>query len=253
MDVYTRELHRSFGYFAAWHPGVQLKLGDVGPIEGNVFTRETSLKDKGIAFIVRRDPSKDSLDYASAGSVSIRFKAAGEPSLPGSVLELGQAGATIQFGDKVGVVFQALGCSTFSIEDQESLGKEILELWRSGQWNKTYSIITELIKAESGSVIISSGQAGKLELKAGAKVSAAGFKLADASLDLGIVSESNVQTKIICGTGMTPLFRAKGIQSAFLLSPSFRRRGLTSIDSRISPESDSVFFGDVPFLDESDF
>src|SRR5690348_3492935 len=104
-DVYTRELHKKWGYFGTWHPGEQLCLGDVGHVRGNVFTRVTTLEAKGVRFAVREDPSKDDLEFFSSGSVSIQFKASGQPGWAGCPIDIAKAGVGIQFGNRVGVVF----------------------------------------------------------------------------------------------------------------------------------------------------
>jgi hypothetical protein len=211
---YTKEMAKRFGYLAAWTPGVQMSLGDVGVLKDNLFTRVTSLKNLGISFSpTAPDNSEEDVKYASSGNVSIAFKAAGKVPSPGSALSEAEAGVTVEFNRKSAVVYEALGCTSPAIDDQVTLGDEIVSRYARGSWNKDWVVITQVVHAKSGSVLISAQSGAKIEVSASGKVTAGSFSMADASLGLSIVVQHDMQTTILAKTGMTPLFKARGIKS----------------------------------------
>ncbi len=69
---------------------------------------------------------------------------------------------------------------TPTIKDTTAIGNQVLELYKEGKWNKHWAIITELVKADSATVLISNSANGKIELKANANVNAPSIDIADA-------------------------------------------------------------------------
>ena len=128
---YTKELYTQFAYAATWLPGVPLHLGDVGTFTRGIFEHVVNIKELGISFDVRHDETPSQIDYSSERAVSISFKAAGETPKPMSQLTVSQAGFTIEMTRKNAVMFQALETYSPSIEDQASLGEEIIRLYRN--------------------------------------------------------------------------------------------------------------------------
>jgi hypothetical protein len=74
---YAREMHEKFGYLATWLPNVKVRLGDVGVINEHIFEAKASLRQRGIAFDVRNNPSAADLEYTSSDAITVEFKAAG--------------------------------------------------------------------------------------------------------------------------------------------------------------------------------
>jgi hypothetical protein len=248
-DQYAKEMHERFGYLATWTPGVQLSLGDVGVVRDNVFTRLTTLGNLGISFKIRDDATAEDIRYVSSGCVSITFKAAGTAPAPGSGLTQAQAGVSIDFTRKKAVVFEALGCVSPSIDDQLSVGQQILSRYPAN-WNKDWVAVTELVVAKSVTVLISDQGKASLELSAKGNMTAAAFSLADLSAGLTVVSQRDMQTTIVAQAGLTPLFKARGIKSSRAVSPVYAARGLygTDLDSPDDSEARSrLYFGNIGF------
>ncbi len=249
---YLKEIYKGLGYFATWSPGVTLKLGDIGVMDGNKFERESSLKEKGIEFEVREDDTPMNLQYSSAGNVVISLKAAGNlPPVAGCTLTKADAGAIIEFKNTSGVVFKANKILNPCIEDTHTLGKEIMRRYERREWEKEWKVITELAQAGSATIIISQGKGGKIELKAEGQINAANIDIADTDAKFHATHIENIHTQIIAKKGITPLFKVKGIKKKwiFLGSHVFKTIQSTTTHSiRDRPKLVEVpVFGDIDF------
>ncbi|MFA5102821.1 MAG: hypothetical protein WC525_06670 [Candidatus Thermoplasmatota archaeon] len=208
-DQYMNEMHDQFKYYATWAPGIPLKIGDVGTLERNGFTVISNLNKLGIDFEVRTDSQKDSLQYASASGVSISTKIKGSAGLAEYNLNLADAGIVVQFAKDAGVAFEARGVEHQLIEDCVNIDAAILAAHSKGIWKDDWVVISDLMVADSGTVLISQGNDASIGLKALADVPH--LSLANIDADFTVTYSKNLNTTIICQTGLTPLFKIRGI------------------------------------------
>jgi len=218
---YTKELYERFGYVAAWTPATSVRLGDVGEMDGNVFRRVSSLKEMNVPFIVRRGEAKENLIYTSESGVNLNFKAAGSPIVAGSSLLVQKAGATIDFHKGAGVVFVAKDCVSPSIEDQISLGKELIRRYNLGEWDAKHVVVTEIKQADSMSAFISESSGGKLELVAENSLQLGTLSFADLNASFSVGASNGINTQIIARDKLTPLFRVRRVKVGFFGGTSF--------------------------------
>ncbi|MGV8915834.1 MAG: hypothetical protein ACOH1X_10355 [Kaistella sp.] len=216
QDQYTKEMYKKFGYHATWLPGVNLQLGDIGTMDNGVFTRNGNIKKQGISFEIREDKTRTTLEYYSQGGVSVSQKLSGKAAPPGSVFGDIDAGIIVEFLKDKAVLFKANNTSSPSIEDAIALGKEVLKRYEAGEWNKNYVIITEILEAETLTVLISNQANTKVELKAQANIKASHFDIADAAFKFGTEIKGGLETHIIAQEGATPLFKMMGIKKGIL-------------------------------------
>lgn len=221
---YTRELYERFGYLGSWTPGTPHALGDVGVVTGNVFSRLSSLNSLQIGFDIRPDRSEEVLWHASESGVTTMFKAAGAAAPAGTSLPTAKAGVAIEFKAGGGVVFVARGCRTTSIEDQIALGDILVSRYRAGAWELDRAVVTELVSAESITVLVSESSGGRVELVAEANAELNTWNLADASAGLTINASSSMHTQIVAQGAVTPLLRVRRIQRRLLGRPKLRMR-----------------------------
>lgn len=139
--------------------------------------------------------------------------------LPGQAamgaLMTNSAGVMIDFSERGAVAFAALGCRTISIENMASVGQTAEELWKRGEWDGRWVIISEVVEAASGTVFISESRTGRLELAVGGVPRASDINLADASLELTVVGRRDVNTVILAERGMTPLYQVVRLAGVF--------------------------------------
>lgn len=248
QEQYTDEMEKHFGYYATWNPGLNLALGDIGTFRDNVFTRISDLESQGIPFEIREDPTKTDIQYSSRGSITTATKLAGAATPQGSCLTELEAGVIVEFGKENSTLFKAKGTVTPTIKDTIRLGRQILKLYTEGKWSKSWSVITELVQAETATILISNAANGKIELKANANVSAPAIDIADASFNLSGQYVRGLDTMIIAEEGLTPLFKIMGIKTRFFMPPTFKTRGIRALDlltpaSAKSEHKDHIYFG----------
>lgn len=254
--AYTKELKRQFDYFATWLPSTPLALGDIGILKQNAFTKIANLSDYGIAFEIEKDPTPSNLEYSSKGAVSITLKASGSAAPEGSSLAKADAGVSIEFSKENAIYFKANHTTSPAIQNQIELGNQIIELYKKGEWNKEWLVITELVNAESGTILIANSSEGKIELKANAEVEVSNLDLADASLQLGLTYSKDVSTSIIAEKALTPLFKASKIKDNIFQKPSFSIKSVQPMElitpSMARNEKDVVVFGEADFEDSEE-
>lgn len=252
---YTRELYKQFKYLATWLPGVPLALGDIGLMKGKEFTKIGNLSDKkfNIKFDIENDTTKSEIEHSSKGAVTLSIKASGATPSQGSTLGKVDAGATIEFSKENAVLFKANGTLNHTIKDQISLGSQILNLYKNGQWDKDYVIITELVVADSSTILISSSKKGKIELKAKSKITSGNIDIADASFGFTNTFTKDLSTKIIAKEGLTPLFKVSKVRSRFLQPSIFSMNKVYSekmLNKNYSVlNNELLYFGELEFED----
>lgn len=229
-EQYVSEMYKKFGYIATWTPGVQLKLGDFGIIKDKKFDRIANIGSLGITFQTRPDSSEESQKHTSTGNVSVIFKAAGKAPQVGSVLTEAEAGFTIEFKKSKSTVYEALGCTAPSIENQLEIGKKVIELYKKGDWNKDWVVITELVEAKSATVLISNSSNSKIEISVKGNISGATASIADVNAKLQVEFSRDMNTQLVSEKGLTPLFKARGIKSNGPVGPFENINRLGSLD-----------------------
>jgi hypothetical protein len=211
-EQYTKEIRQELKYSATWLPNVYLSLGDVGIFQNYQYYPKGNLSDFGIRFDVSPAASPADFDYASRDSVSVQVKLKGDAPLVGSNLAEADAGVSIKFGRQNAILFTATRCRSSRIRDLNKLGKQINDKHRKGEWDKELAIITQVIKAQGATVIISRGSNSQIDLSAKGKVGTGNTNLADITADLKIIHRNNIGTSIVAKPNLTPLFEAWGLK-----------------------------------------
>lgn len=206
-------MNNKTGYRATWDPGKPLKIGYIGKLDNfGVFTVYSSLEKESITAEIHLDDTTADMDYTSHDSVNITAKLSGKAPVAGSVFTDLDAGFSFDFKSSKSVVFQSSGNKTNQIVNLAAITKSILQKYKDGNWDKDWLVVTELVTAESATIIISNSSDGKLELKANANVGTSNLKLTDVSLGLSVAREKGSTLKYIAENGLTPLYRVMGIK-----------------------------------------
>ncbi|WP_430412848.1 hypothetical protein [Kordia sp.] len=257
---YTRELYRNFKYLATWEPNVPLELGDIGVLKGKEFTRIGNIKsDLGIDFEVREDTTPGSVKYVSKSGVSFTAKASGTVPPTGSTLEKTDLGFNISFSKEKAIFFEAEGTYNHSIKSSITLGKEILKLYDAKKWDKDWVVITELMKADSSTILISLGRKGSVDIKVNAEteVTSKNMRVTNPSLDLSVSFFNNVSAEIIAEKGLTPLFKVSKVKKPFLGAPIFKaNKTMVTLGNNKNalkmPDDDLLEFSEITFDEDGD-
>ena len=253
---YTNELYKQFKYLATWLPGTPMELGDIGVLNGKEYTKLANLADLGIKFDIENDDSKADIEHSSKGSVSLTTKASGTASPEGSSLGEIDAGITVNFSKENAILFKANGTTNPAIQNQIILGDAILKLYKEGKWDKDWVVITELVKATSATILISSSKSGKIELKAKGSAKAGSLDIADVDAGLELSYSKDLATKIIAEKGLTPPFKASKVKTRIFKSPIFKTTETYSVElmseNGKSINHNSNYFGELEFDDDED-
>jgi hypothetical protein len=240
--LYTKEIYDNLRYRPTWLPGMPIELGAVGLLENDRFRPITSLKKLSIPFEDIIDTERDSIDYSSSTGVSITFKGAGETNPKFEAITKASAGALIEFSRTGAIVLQLQGVAFHRIADQQLLYKELMRsivMGNEDKWQRNWVVITEVVRADSATIVISNAANSKLELKADG--SAAPTSLVDVSASLSVAKTSQVSTKIIAESGLTPLYIGVRVKRKFLWL--FDEVQVASAEG---PESNDVFGDAIP-------
>jgi len=253
---YVKELMKQFNYFATWLPGTPLALGDIGIFKNNQFTKIANLSDFEIEFDVEPDESKSTIEHSSKGAVSITAKASGTVASEGSALGDIDAGITVEFSKEDAIFFKANNSTSPSIKNQITLGQQILTLFKEGKWDKDWAVITEIVNAESGTILISSSSDSKIELKASGEIGAGKLDIADAELGLTVTFSKDLSTNIVAEQSLTPLFKASKVKGQIFGPPIFGINKISSMDfitpAKAKQDESLIKFEPVEFEDDDE-
>jgi len=234
-QFYLRHIAKQTGYRANWEPNRPLFVGAIGKLEDGVFTIFSDLEKEGIMAEIKKDESEGFWDYTSNDTVQIDIKLAGQAPIAGSFLAEADAGFTLNFKSEEAVVFQADKTLTHQIVNVGAIEKAVIPKYRADEWPKDWVIITQLIEAESATIIVSNSRDNQIDLKATANIGTANLKLTDASLGLNVVRERGSSLKILAKSGITPLYRVMGIRH-----PLFGKPQLSTKEAIVLPNDDAL-------------
>ena len=238
---YTREIRKRTGYLATWSPGVPLRLGDVGVMDDHVFIPQSSLSSFGIDFAIREDPSPIDFHYETKDAISYALEAAATVPGPGGSPVQAAASIKVAFSRDSATIFSCTSCLEHRIEDVLGLQEEIWGRYEAGLWREGWVVVTELMQADNATILIADNAGSEIAFAASGDVDVAQVQLGDATLGLRATSVKEVSNRWIAAHGLTPLFRAIGVQRGLLGTP-----GVGPL--RRSPASDGR--SDVAELDE---
>jgi hypothetical protein len=241
-EQYTEELHQRFGYLATWLPNVKLQLGDVGVLNRDRFERVSSLEQLGIPFTAHSFGSAADYEYTSSDSVEIGLKAGADAQV---IQPVGNAEIvmSVSFKRANAVVFIGQSCKSIQIANLDEVGRGILARHKRAEWAKEHVVITELIQAQSATILISSSNSASVDFALDGGLGLETIRLADASGSVRMVGSSGIGTKIVGRKNLSPLFRASGVVSRFLRDDRFKTRSVGRKQAA-SAEFTDVYYND---------
>ncbi len=211
LKTYADEVKHHLDFLPTWPLSYDVKLGDVGILEGSVFKRTDTLESLGICGLaVRKGRGSQVLEFSSREGVEVTSGAGGESVIQGLGGEV-----EIKFS-RDGAVFLRVGEHTLEqFESTDTLKREILHLYEVGAWQRSRVVVTEVVKAAAATVLVSgSGSAAaKLRLDASLPGTEA---LAQGKLSQLVSATGSFATKIV-GERVSPLLRTSGLRGLFSL------------------------------------
>lgn len=260
---YTSEVTRRIGYMGAWLPDAPIHVGDIGtPDEYNVFVAMSSLEHLGIAFRVElSDAPKEHADrgigFTSEGGVDTSLKLAGSSTVLIPHVPLHKAGVGFHFNRAHAVVFRADGLQHARLADEIRLLGDIRALVDTGNWDPKWTIVTQVVHAQSTTVVVagSSDAAAEVSLEGG--VGAGALELLSAGAGAQWAHRHHLAVDFLGRANLTPLFRAKRLKKRLfrkeVLRPAYGDLGQDEIvEVEETEETDDDIFEDTPVYGGTD-
>lgn len=222
QKYYVQEISKKTNYRANWLPDKPMNIGDVGKIEDGIFTLYTTLELQGLPVQIGESASPLQADYSSKDAVKITNGSGSNVSATSPPPSPGKQRCRIDFLKSEGVLFQLLNPKRLFIKNLSEIENQILEFYKKSVWNLGWVIVTELIHADSATIVFNSGGSNTIEFEFSGTEDTESINLADSNLDLNLLSETGTSTKLIARPDLTPLYVIKGISDPLFGKTKFR-------------------------------
>jgi hypothetical protein len=208
-DFYVKNIFDKFGYIANWFPSSEIRIGDIGVMEGYYFKRKGSLDQKKLSYNIRK--SEKPIDFSYSCQAELNFTS----NIGAEALTKIAAGAVkIKFKNAGAFVFEAADCIISEIDNKLRLGDDIKKLYKNDNWDLDWVIIDTIISSGSSTILVSNSKESELELTANANIPQ--MQLTDTNIDLKIQSQRGELTRFLATQGLSPLFKTSKIKVSFL-------------------------------------
>lgn len=214
-------------YFAAWLPTEELRLGDVGILEGgfikkNFFKRITSLENLGISFKERADTSPTPLDLVSMRGATVNLKFQGEKNEEIPILPIDKAGISFSFNNMGTFVFQSAESYEPTIEDIATLQKQIIKEWEEKRWKDNWVVITKIVKVPYASYIISTSSDSEIVFETDVDLKKGIIDFGNAGINFTFKKQTGNVLKMIGAQNISPFFQLTKLKRHWLGHYSWR-------------------------------
>jgi hypothetical protein len=207
INTYAKEISKQLDFLITWPISTNVKLGDVGILEDEVFKRTDTLDNLGIAKPrVRNGLGEDIVnEYTSKNGIEITV----DPNMEGKLNGVGGK-IDIKFNREGAVFLRLYNHVLKQFESTDQLGKDIIQRFINGNWQKNRVIVTEIISCSNATVLVAGSNNAKasLQLDVSLPVTEA---LAKGKFAQSIGFTGSFGAKII-GANVSPLIRICGIK-----------------------------------------
>jgi hypothetical protein len=203
------------GYWVTWHPSTRHRLGDVGTDDEGRFVGITSLAENQIASVTKPSDTKDDLTWRSESGVNVTLKVSGQSSPAFTGIADGQAGALVEFSRSNGILVAYRGLAESRLASQPALAEEMLRRYWLGTWPLDWCVVSHLVTAHSGTILMASNGSSAVELAAQASTGSGAFTFADLAAGVRIARSTGLALELL-GAGFTPFFRIVRLRKRFI-------------------------------------
>jgi hypothetical protein len=156
---YFNLVHESLSYLPAWPPGAAIEPGDVGMLAGGSFIALASLAEMGIRLSTSITPQAKADITLSSGHSRFNVEPADDGDEPTDGAARPSAAASrieIRLQGEDASLAHWEGLTRVRIDDLPSVEKAVLALVREGKWPQDGVLVTEILRASNGLILISS-------------------------------------------------------------------------------------------------
>lgn len=207
--LYTSEIRRALKHHAVWLPASSVELGTIGEIQDGLFVPLDTIT-RALKIAVQAEPvagqATDSLTYQSTGGVTFQTKASGATSAMFKFIGQAEAGMVVNFSREGACLVSLRGYRTQRIANQLALRRELISRV-DDSWKPSYAIVTEVVLAKSGTILVSEDSSASIEIAATADLTQPVLDIGDAALGLSVAHTSGKLFSVVGASNLTPLFR----------------------------------------------
>lgn len=200
--MYSRLVHETTGWWGWFPPEVPLAVGDYLEIsdDGRIDYAGCALDWPGWRNALKIDPTE--LDagktyYRASSREFVGDAAAGATIAAGP----GASGSVkLSFSKAGGFVLDYLAGTHHRLHDVAIMKRWILAAVKNGQWDQNWAFVTEVMEAQTATVLVASQKGSSIHLQASAKlpVDLTGINLAAPSLGLSATTWSGDGSTTLC-------------------------------------------------------
>jgi len=204
-DTYCENIHKNIEpYYATWLPTVPVHLGDYGKMDGKIFIRQGNIKtDFGVDFTVEADTDSGDFEYKSSGTNAVNVNAGAE-SVVKALLK-------ISFTKAGEIFFVAANCLADMMNNIPSVLEQLGPKFKAKKM-KGYMVVTQVVKAGTSSIAVSSDKGGELDIEASTPALPT-IDLKNPQAQVSVKSEQNISFKVVAKGGLSPLFGLEEIKT----------------------------------------
>jgi hypothetical protein len=211
--TYIKELRKEYGLWPIWTPLKRLRIGDCGTLERGVFfKRKGHISEYGVAKDALRTAraSRDPLlRFMTRRGVKLATQANGKNSSIPNIPQ-GEAGARVTFARGKATFLEAVGVSERELRSERLLEDELRALVELGIFPPHYVVITDIVRATSARVFVSTSAGQSFTVRAGTGAAVAGVEIANIAVQAEASFTSDVGVQYDGTKGATPLYRPMG-------------------------------------------
>ena len=208
---YVRSVWDQTRHVAAWIPLSKVELGEIYEVKKGVPQLVGTLADWDIEW--KEDPESEQRGNWTAKSergvdIATKFEGSTPDGIVLKNLAVADAGAVVKFSEKDSYVISLSDVTMQRMENTRKLGpqlrKQFFKLFDS--WDTGWLVVTEVLRAQSGTFLMSSSGSSQVELKANASVAPGGVTLADLATGFSRVGDSSGSDDFVGKGQFSPLF-----------------------------------------------
>ncbi|MEU1626693.1 hypothetical protein ABZ746_15470 [Streptomyces sp. NPDC020096] len=223
------------GWWLAWPLSQRVAVGDVlRSLDGSVRSAGT-LQERRVEVRLTAPGAPGEFTYDAGGAAELRFKAAGSADAAFSSVAVGDAGALVRFGRSAGTLIAYRGLTQTGLTDVGELAAALLRLYWKGDWDDGMLAVTDVVHAESSTVLVASEAGATAELRLSATAGTGPLRLADLAGGAALTRGENLGLRWLADD-VTPFYRLVRI----------RRKWLGGVRAEFGPPQPGRGFTDLP-------
>ncbi|WP_369212263.1 hypothetical protein [Streptomyces flavofungini] len=203
------------GWWLAWPLTQRIRVKDVRALHREGSVAAGTLGDRGIDVKTAFMGAHADLAYDAAGTVAVRFKAAGAAAQGFTSVPAAEAGARVEFHAGKSALIVYTGLEQTGLDDVARLAQELVRRLWLGRWDAALFAVTDVISARSGTVLTAEQAGASAELHIQSPAGPGPLQLLDLAAGVAFGASSRVGLNWT-GTDLTPCYRGVRIRRTWL-------------------------------------